>query len=49
VVNVLLVYWWQLPEQSFSSSTVYRIFGESTFLCASGLKREAWQPAQSGL
>jgi hypothetical protein len=49
VVKVLLVYWWQLPEQSFSSGTVYRIVGESTFLCESGLKRAAWQPAQSGL
>ena len=48
-VKVASVYWWQLPEQSRSSATVYRIVGLSTFLCASGLKRSAWQPAQSGL
>lgn len=49
VVKVLSVYSWQLPEQFFSSPTVYRILGLSTFLCASGLNVEAWQPAQSGL
>lgn len=49
VAKVLFVYSWQLPEQFFSSATVYRIRGLSTFLCASGLNVEAWHPAQSGL
>lgn len=49
VVNVLSVYVWQLPAQSLSSMTVYRICGESTFLWGPDLKVDAWQPAQSGL
>jgi len=47
VVSVELVYTWHAPEQLRNSLTVY--FTSPYFLCGSGLKRLAWQPAQSGL